>query len=85
MPSMAQAMVLGAGRTEGDTNEGSLGVMVLGKRLASTPLTPSIARGGVLVGTSWREGSVALGASEESSLALTSVGNGSRMWGEPLL
>ena len=58
---------------------------MLGERLASAPLTPSITRGGIPVGTSWREGTVALGAGGESSLALTSVGSGSPEWGEPLL
>ena len=51
---------------------------------ASVPLTPSIARGGVLAGKSRREGSVALGAGRESSLALTSVGSDSPAWGEPM-
>ena len=70
---------------EGDAAEGSSRVMVLGERLASALLTPSIAEGGVPVGTSRREGSAALGADGESSLTLTSVGGGSPTWGEPLL
>ena len=57
VPSAAQAMVPGTGRTEEDADEGSPGVVVLGERFASTPLTPSIAGG-----ASRREGSAVLGA-----------------------
>jgi len=72
-------------RMEGDVAKVSPNVVALGERLASVPLTPSIAGGGVPVGMSWREGSAALGAGGESSLALTSVVSDSPMWGEPLL
>ena len=84
-PSVAQAMVPGLGRTEGDAAEGSLGVMMLGERSASAPLIPYFTGGGPSVGTSRREGSAALGADGESSLTLTSVGSGSPTRGEPLL
>ena len=85
MPSVAQATAPGMGRTMGDAAEGSPGVMVLGEGSVSKPLTPSVSEGGVLAGTSRQEGSAALGAGGESSLALTSVGSGSPTWGEPLL
>ena len=78
-------MVPSVGRMEGDAVEGSPGVMVLGERSASAPLIPSIVGGGILVGTSWREGLEVLGAGGESSLALTSAGSGSLAQGEPLL
>ena len=51
-PSMAQVTVSGLGQIEGDMAEGSLEVMVLGEESASILLTPSIARGSVLAGTS---------------------------------
>lgn len=51
--------------------------MLLGERLTSALVTPSVAGGHVLMGMSWREGLAVLGASEESSLTLTSVGSGS--------
>ena len=82
---MAQAMVPGMDRMEGDTTEGSPRVMVLGEGSASAPLTPSIAGGGILAGISWREGSVALGVGGESSLALTSAGGDLPTQGKPLL
>ena len=55
--------------------EGSLNVVLLGERLTFVPLTPSIEGGGILAGPSWQEGSAALGAGEESSLAQTMGGN----------
>ena len=58
---------------------------MLGERLASAPLSPSIVEGSVPVGTSWREGSAVLGADGGASLTLMSVGSGSPTWGEPLL
>ena len=70
MPLVAQAMTPG---------------VVLGERFASAPLTPSVVEGGVLAGTSLREGLAALGASGESSLTLTSMGSGLPVWGKPLL
>ena len=85
MPSAAQVTVPSVGQTEGDMSKGSLGVVVLGERFASTPLTPSIVGGGVPTGMSRQEGSVTLGADGESSLTLISVGSGSPTWGEPLL
>ena len=85
MPSADQATTPSVGRMEGDMVEGSLGVMVLGERLACALLTPSIAGGGVPVGMSRREGSAAFGADGESSLTLSSVGSGSPTWVEPLL
>ena len=45
VPSVAQAMAPGVGRMEGDAAEGSPRVVVLGKRLASAPLNPNVARG----------------------------------------
>ena len=51
----------------------------------SVPLNPSVVGGSVPTETSWREGSVAIRASGEPSLALTLVGSDSPMWGEPLL
>lgn len=65
--------------------EGSLGIVVLEERFAPALLAPSIAEGGVLAGMSQREVSAALGAGEESSLTLTSVGSGSPVRGKPLL
>ena len=85
MPLAAQATVPGGGRMEGDTAEGSPGVMVLGERFMPTPLAPSVAEGGIPIGMSRREGSAALGAGGELSLTLMSVGSGSPARGEPLL
>ena len=51
----------------------------------SATLTPSIARGGILARKSQREGSVALGAGEKSSLTLTLVGNVLLVQGMPQL
>ena len=59
--------------------------VVLGERFMSTSLTPSVAGGGVLAGTSRREGSAALGADGESSLTSMVVGSDSPTRGEPLL
>ena len=73
------------GRMEGDVAKGSSNIVVLGEWSMPIPLTPSITGGGVPVRTSWREGSTVLGASGESSLALTSVGGDSPTRGEPLL
>jgi len=42
-PSAAQATTPGVGQTQGDAAEGSPGVVVLGERSASAPLTPSVA------------------------------------------
>jgi len=85
VPSATQAMAPGVGRTEEDAAKGSLGVMVLFERLASVPLSPSITGGDVPMGTSRREGSAALGAGGELSLALTLAGSDSPVQGEPLL
>lgn len=82
---MAQVTAFGMGRIEGDTAEGSLEIMVLGEELASVPLTLSIVGGSVPMGTSRRGGSMAIEAGGEPSLALTSVGNDSPTWSEPLL
>ena len=65
--------------------EGSLEVVMLGEESVSVPLTPSITGGSASVGTSWREGPTVIRAGGEPSLALTSVGSNSPMWGEPLL
>jgi len=78
-------MASSMGLIEGDMAEGSPMVMVLGEESASVPLTPSIIRGSVLVGTSRRGGSSAIRAGEELSLALTSVGSDSPVRGKPLL
>ena len=85
MPSAAQAMAPGAGRTEGDMAKWSPGVVVLGERFVSAPLTPSIAGGGVPAETSWPEGSAVLRAGGESPLTLASVGSCSPVRNEPLL
>ena len=66
-PLAAHAMAPDVGQMEGDATEGSSKVMVLGERLASTVLTPSVARGGVAMGPLWREGSAVLGVGGESS------------------
>ncbi|XP_066347672.1 uncharacterized protein [Miscanthus floridulus] len=84
-PSAAQVMASGVGRTEGDATEVSPEVVVLGEESASVPMTPSVVRGSVPTGTSWREGSAAIGAGGEPSLALTSVGSDSSARGEHLL
>ena len=76
---------IGRGLNRGGAAEGSPKVMVLGEELASVPLTPSVARGSVPMGTSRRGGSAAIGASGEPSLALTSVGSDLPTQGEPLL
>ena len=68
------------GWTEEDMAEGSLDVVVLGERSAPVPLTPFVARGGVQLGMSRREGLAVLGACGEPSLSLTSVGSNSPMW-----
>ena len=73
------------GLIEGDMVEGSPEVMVLGEESASVLLIPSVAGGSVPAGTSRREGSAAIGAGGEPSLALTSVGSDSPARGEPLL
>ena len=65
--------------------EGSPKVVVLGEESASIPLTPSIARESVSAGMSRREGSAAIGAGGNPSLALTSVGSDLPMRGKPLL
>ena len=54
-------------------------VMVLEKESASVPLTPCIAEGSILAGTSRREDPAVFGVDKEPSLALTSVGNDSPM------
>ena len=51
-PSVVQVTAPGVRRMEGDATEGSPGIMVLGEGSASIPLTPSISRGSVPVGTS---------------------------------
>ena len=58
---------------------------MLGEESASVLLTLSIAGGSVPAGTSQQEGSAAIEAGGEPSLALTSVGSDSPVWGEPLL
>ena len=71
------------GRIEGEKAEGSPKVMVLGEELASIPLTPSIAEGSVPAWTSRREGSTAIGASREPSLALITQGEPLLRWASP--
>ena len=78
-------MASSMGQMEGDVAEGSPEVVVLGEESMSIPLTPTIVGGSVPAGTSQREGSAAIEADREPSLALTSVGSDSPMWGEPLL
>lgn len=73
------------GRMEGDATEGSPEVVVLGERLAPTPLTSFSAGGDTPVEASHQEGSVVLEASGESSLAPTSMSSGSPTQGVPLL
>ena len=75
----------GVGQMEGNAAKGSPEVMVLEEESTSIPLTPSIAEGSVLAGMSRREGSVAIVAGVEPSMALTSVGSDSPTRGEPLL
>ena len=82
---MAQPTTPGMGQMEGDAAKGSREVMVLGGRLAFALLTHSVVEGGVPARTSRREGLAMLGAREESSLALTSMGSSSPTQGEPLL
>ena len=84
-PSVAQAMKPSVGQTEGDAAEGYPDIVVLGEESASVSLTPSIVGGRVPAGTSWREGSMAIRATREPSLALTLVGNDSPTQGELLL
>ena len=72
-------------QTEEDEAKWSPDIVVLGERSTPISLTPSIAEGGVLTGTSWQEGSAVLGASGESSLALTSVGGDMPTRGKLLL